>query len=82
MKGVTNPANNPKNFKQIRSHQPSISWSEVSELMKKLDTNTCNGADELVFAVWDVANDIPKSKCFLQLQWNWIKKVDAIECFV
>ena len=51
MKGVTNPANNPKNFKQIRSHQPSISWSEVSELMKKLDTNTCNGADELVFAV-------------------------------
>ena len=81
MKGGSNPAKHPKNFKQKKSHQPSISWSEVPTLMKKLNTNTCNGADEVVLAVKMLLMTFLRTSALVQLQWNWIKKVDGIECF-
>jgi len=50
--------------------------------MKKLDTNTFNGADEVVLAVKMLLMTVLRASCLEQLKWNWIKKVDDIEYFV
>ena len=73
MKEGQNPA--PKSTVQTEvktvEHHPSIAWEKVPKLLEDIETNSCNGAIEVVLAVKFMLMTFLRVGALVRLEWDW-----------
>lgn len=77
----SNPAMLPHKWKQIKDHNPTISWDEVPQLLQDINRNEANGTYEVQMVVKMLLMTSLRASALVQLRWSWIKEVDGIKCF-
>ena len=78
----SNPCQLPENWKQVKSHNPTITWEEVPKLIQDINLNFCDGTYEVQSAVKFMLMSFLRASAVVCLKWEWIKEVDGIKCFV
>ena len=77
-----NPA--PKSTVQTEvktvEHHPSISWEEVPKLLEDIETNSCNGALEVVLAVKFMLMTFLRVGALVRLEWDWYDEEE--DCWI
>jgi integrase len=82
MKKRSNPCQLPEHWKQVKSHNPTITWEEVPKLIEDINLNKCDGTYEVQTAVRFMLMSFLRASTVVCLKWSWIKEVDGIKCFV
>jgi len=77
----SNPAVLPRKWKQVKGHNPSITWKEVPQLLHNLKMNEPNGTYEVQMVVKMMLMTALRASAVTQLRWSWIKEVEGIKCF-
>jgi len=77
----SNPAVLPDKWRQVKGHNPSISWKEVPKLLQDIQRNEPNGTYEVQMVVKMMLMTALRASAVTQLRWSWIKEVDGIKCF-
>ena len=78
----SNPAHLPKKWKQEKSHNPTIKWEQVPQLIQDINLNFCDGTYEVQTVVRFMLMSFLRAATVVRLKWEWIKEVDGIQCFV
>tara|TARA_S200000501_G_scaffold58634_1_gene49024 strand:- start:362 stop:1606 length:1245 start_codon:yes stop_codon:yes gene_type:complete len=78
----SNPCQLPENWKQVKGHNPTITWEEVPKLIEDINLNECEGTYEVQTAVRFMLMSFLRASTVVSLKWSWIKDVDGINCFV
>ena len=78
---------NPVDRKRIKSkereeHHPTLPWEEVPTLLKDINLNRSNSHIQSVLAMKLMLMIFLRAGALVRLQWDWIKEVDGIKCFV
>ena len=81
MSNGSNPAVLPRKWKQEKSHNPSIKWAEVPQLIQDINLNECDGTYEVQTVVRFMLMSFLRASTVVCLEWKWIKEVDGIKCF-
>ena len=77
----SNPASLPRKWKQVKGHNPSITWKEVPQFLHDLKMNEPNGTYEVQMVVKMMLMTALRASAVTQLRWSWIKEVEGIKCF-
>ena len=77
----SNPAVLPKSWKQVKGHNPTITWKEVPQLLQDIERNEANGTYEVQMVVKMMLMTSLRASAVTQLRWSWIEEIDGIKCF-
>ena len=74
---IKNPV--PLEVKEVK-HHPTITWAEVPTLLNKIESNSVNGAIEVVLAVKFLLMTFLRVGALVRLEWDWYD--EETDCWV
>ena len=85
MKRGQNPIDEDKEKKKSEKdvdHHPTLPWNEVPTLLKDISLNRSNSHIQMVLSMKMLLMVFLRAGALVRLEWDWIKEVDGIKCFV